>query len=139
MGAVIIQAAFGWYHHRRFVQDKPSGRRWFTHVHLWLGRILILCGLANCGFGLPLSDVQFKWAVIWWICCGILALLYVVAYIILVLIHGRETANQSNEISSAPAPGREMQLQANTGNDNYRYYPGSAPRYPQNIPDQHQP
>lgn len=138
MGAAIIQAAFGWYHHRRFVQDKPNGRRWFTHVHLWLGRILILCGLANCGFGFPVSNVQYKWAVLWWICSGILVALYLIAYIILAFVQGRETSGESNRISSAPI---EMQPQAIRQYDAYRYYPGSGsvPRYPQNIPDQHQP
>jgi hypothetical protein len=144
IGAVIVQAGFGWYHHRRFVQNKPSSRRWFTNVHLWLGRILILCGMVNCGFGFPLSDVQFRWAVIWWICCGILAALYLLAYIILALIQERNAAkgiNQSNETSFAPTPSRGMEPQANTVYDLYRYYPGYASplRHQQNTPDQYQP
>lgn len=79
----VVQAVFGWYHHKRFVQDKPTHRRWFTHVHLWLGRGLILCGSVNCGFGFPLSNVDFKWAVIWWIVCGVVAAIYICFYVLL--------------------------------------------------------
>jgi hypothetical protein len=142
IGAAIVQAVFGWYHHRRFVQDKPNGRRWFTHVHLWLGRILILCGMANCGFGFPISNVELRWAIIWWICCGIIAVSYFLAYVILALRQGRETvksAHPSNETLVAPVPGTEISRQANT--DLYRYYPGSTspPIYAQNISDQNKP
>lgn len=78
----MVQACFGWYHHRRYVRDKPTHRRWFTYVHLWLGRTLILCGLANCGFGLLLAGVSSHWALIWWIATGSLAGVYFFAYAI---------------------------------------------------------
>jgi hypothetical protein len=87
----IIQAIFGWYHHRRFVQDRPTRRRWFTHVHLWLGRALILCGSVNCGFGFPLSNADFKWAVIWWIVCGVFAVIYICLYILLECLQVRKS------------------------------------------------
>lgn len=80
--AAVVQAFFGAYHHHRYVRDKPNHRRWFTHVHLWLGRTVILCGLANCGFGLIAAGVSFHWAFIWWIVCGGLAAAYFFAYII---------------------------------------------------------
>jgi hypothetical protein len=80
---VGIQIGFGWYHHRRYVRDKPSHRRWFTHVHLWLGRTLILCGIANCGFGMLLAGVGIHWVIIFWAICGGLAVCYFFAYVIL--------------------------------------------------------
>src|SRR5579862_5358619 len=73
---ILVQGMLGWYHHHRFVRDKPSSRRWFTHLHLWLGRLIIILGLANCGFGLILADVATKYAIIWWCVCGALAILY---------------------------------------------------------------
>jgi hypothetical protein len=52
--AMICQAAVGFYHHRRFKEDKPSSRRWFTHLHIWLGRSLIFLALINIGLGIQL-------------------------------------------------------------------------------------
>ena len=140
IGAALVQAVFGWYHHRRFVQDTPTRRRWFTHVHLWLGRILILCGMANCGFGFPLSNVEFRWAVVWWICCAILAAFYLIASVILALKGARaKSIDQSGGMTSAT--GRGMQSQSVDMYDLYRYYPGygSPPRQSQNIPVPNQP
>lgn len=74
-----IQLFFGWYHHHRFVLDQPSSRRWFTHVHLWLGRLVIVFGLANCGFGLREAYVSGIYVVVWWVVCGVLAIAYAVA------------------------------------------------------------
>ena len=79
----VIQAIFGWYHHKHFVQDKPTRRRWFTHVHLWLGRALILGGSVNCAFGFPHLDADYKWAVKGWIVCGIVVTIYICLYILL--------------------------------------------------------
>jgi hypothetical protein len=73
---LVFQGMLGWYHHHRFVRDKPSSRRWFTHAHLWLGRVLIVFGLANCGFGLILANVARMYAYIWWAVCGGLVIVY---------------------------------------------------------------
>ena len=89
IGMAIVQAFFGWYHHNRYVRDKPSKRRWFTHVHLWLGRVTILSGLANCGFGIIAAGEPTKYAFIFWIGSGILATLYFGAYIIHAFIQRR--------------------------------------------------
>jgi hypothetical protein len=91
----VIQAIFGWYHHRRFVQDKPTRRRWFTHVHLWLGRALILGGSVNCGFGFPHLDANYKWAVKGWILCGIVIAIYICLYIL--LEYSRKSGQGVNE------------------------------------------
>lgn len=49
-----MQGGLGWYHHKRYLEDKPKRRRWFTHVHLWLGRLLIFLALINIGLGIQL-------------------------------------------------------------------------------------
>lgn len=87
-GTVIIamtafQAGLGWYHHRRFLLGNPSNRPWFAHVHLWLGRVTILGGMTNCGFGLILAQVKLKWAIYWWIGCGMLTTIYVCALLVI--------------------------------------------------------
>src|SRR5208282_3289964 len=78
---IFIQGGFGYYHHHRFVKDRPSSRRWFTHTHLWLGRFIILSGLLNCGFGLVLVYVDWKYVILWWIVCGLLAVTYAIALV----------------------------------------------------------
>lgn len=82
LALLFIQVGFGYYHHHRFVKDRPSSRRWFTHTHLWLGRLTILGGLVNCGFGLVLAFVDWKYVILWWIICGVLAIGYAVASVV---------------------------------------------------------
>ena len=83
IGLIVLQASLGYYHHRRFLKDRPSSRRWFTHVHLWLGRFVILFGLANCGCGLRLAFVDWKYVIIWGVVCGALAVGYAVASLVM--------------------------------------------------------
>jgi hypothetical protein len=78
---IFIQGGFGYYHHHRFVKDRPSSRRWFTHTHLWLGRFIILSGLLNCGCGLLLVFIDWKYVILWWIICGLFAIAYAIASI----------------------------------------------------------
>ena len=82
VGLVVLQLLLGYYHHHRFLVDRPSSRRWFTHAHLWLGRLVILLGLANGGCGLLLAPVATKYAIIWWAVCGGLAVIYCVISIV---------------------------------------------------------
>lgn len=79
---IFIQGGFGYYHHHRFVKDRPTSRRWFTHAHLWLGRFIIVSGLLNCGCGLVLVFVDWKYVILWWIICGLLAITYGIASIL---------------------------------------------------------
>ena len=101
--AAVVQAVFGWYHHKRYVQDKPTKRRWFTHVHLWLGRTTILCGMANCGFGILAAGRPLRYAIIFWIVCGGLATIYFFAYVILAFV--RRRASKHGSVAYTPAPG----------------------------------
>ena len=108
MGAAIIQACFGGYHHYRYVRDRPSHRRWFTHVHLWLGRILILCGLANCGFGIVAAGKPIHYAIIWWIGCGVLAGLYFFFYVCVAIIRRRRDKWSKGAYTAPGEPPYEM-------------------------------
>jgi hypothetical protein len=104
--AVVIQAVFGWYHHMRYVRDKPTRRRWFTHVHLWLGRVVIIAGLLNCGFGVVRAGHPWQWAFIWWIASGVLVMLYFGFSVIIALIQ-RRTKRRPNRrnYTAPPSPG----------------------------------
>jgi hypothetical protein len=77
MAMTALQAGLGWYHHKRFQEDKPSQRRWFTHTHIWLGRTTILAGMINCGFGLILAQPKLKWVIFWGVGCGVLITIYI--------------------------------------------------------------
>lgn len=103
--AAITQAGFGWYHHLRYVRDKPTHRRWFTHVHLWLGRSIIIAGLLNCGFGLIIAGHPWQWAFIWWIASGILAILYFGMSVIIMLIRRRSKQRSRGGYQPPPSPG----------------------------------
>src|SRR5271155_1473339 len=93
IGLLPVQLFFGWYHHHRFVLDQPSSRRWFTHVHLWLGRLIILFGLANCGFGLREAFVSGIYIIAWWVVCAVLA----IAYAVVSFVTFRQRAKKTGE------------------------------------------
>lgn len=76
-----IQAGFGWHHHRMYIRNKPKRRRWYTQVHLWLGRFVIVFGVVNCGLGLLIAQVPMKWAITWWTCCSFFIIMYSGAYV----------------------------------------------------------
>jgi hypothetical protein len=76
IGLLVLQALLGVYHHRNYVKYHPQSRRWFTLAHMWLGRTLIVCGLANAGAGLNLAGVKWAWVAVWWACTAALAGVY---------------------------------------------------------------
>ena len=106
LGVIVVQLFLGYYHHHRFIRDRPSSRRWFTHAHLWLGRIVIVLGLANGGCGLLLAPVATKYAVIWWVVCGALAIIYAVISIIAGLSTRASRSKRAGEpFGNANGPG----------------------------------
>lgn len=50
---LLLQPVFGYLHHRRFMTTQKRGK--MTLFHVWYGRILILLGMLNGGFGLKLA------------------------------------------------------------------------------------
>jgi hypothetical protein len=125
---LFVQAGLGYYHHHRFLLDKPSSRRWFTHAHLWVGRITIISGLVNCGFGLRLAYVEWKYVIIWWGVCGALVIAYVVIYVVTVVIRS-QTRPAGEPFGNAMGPGfspqRYSTAQAYTTAGNQGYSPQS--------------
>ena len=94
---IILQIMFGYYHHQRYVIDRPTSRRWFTHAHLWLGRLVILTGLINCGTGLDLAKVSKTGQIAWYVVWGVLAVLYAIA--VFVTIQWRATKAKEHVFS----------------------------------------
>ena len=62
-----IQGGLGWYHHKRYKEDKPTSKRWFTHAHLWLGRFLLFFALINIGLGIQLYGDSAAAQAVWYI------------------------------------------------------------------------
>ena len=76
IAVIFVQAVLGVYHHRNYL--KLQRKSWFTYLHIWLGRVVIVSGLANAGCGLNLAGVQWKYVAIWWAGTGFLAIVYAV-------------------------------------------------------------
>jgi hypothetical protein len=121
---LVLQIAFGYYHHHRFVRDRPSSRRWFTHAHLWLGRLVILCGIANCGSGLLLAGVDTEYAIIWWVIGCVLAVLYVIASVIAARFRAKRTGEPYGN-ATGPGYSPERYKRAESYEMNSR---GTSPR-----------
>ena len=51
-----IQGLLGWWHHRRFV--RLHRRTWVSHVHIWLGRLVMVAGWGNIVSGLLLRGYK---------------------------------------------------------------------------------
>jgi Eukaryotic cytochrome b561 len=77
---LICQGGIGFYHHQRFKKDQPITRRWFTHVHLWLGRTLLFLALINIGLGIQLYGAGVGAQAAWYLFTIALVVAYAFAY-----------------------------------------------------------
>jgi hypothetical protein len=50
---IFFQPILGYMHHRLF--KKYKRRTFWSHAHIWLGRIIITLGIINGGLGLDLA------------------------------------------------------------------------------------
>ena len=114
---VFAQAGLGWYHHKRYEQDKPTSRRWWTHAHLWLGRILLFFALINIGLGIQLfgdgAAAQAIWYLLTIAAVGIYAFFYWRGH-----IRRRKRVNDSFD----PSPFEDPAPEDNAGERPYTTY-----------------
>jgi hypothetical protein len=89
-----------------------------------LGRILIIAGLANCGFGIILAGKPTTDAVIWWIASGVLVAIYAFFYVIKVV---RARARGKGVRYTVPDPVPRTEYGAGEG---YEMNPYTAPTMP---------
>ncbi|KAI8719067.1 DOMON domain-containing protein [Fusarium sp. LHS14.1] len=79
MGTIVValmglQPLLGFAHHRYF---RSHGKRGIiSHVHIWLGRILMILGIINGGLGLQLASSSKGYIIAYSVIAGIAALLY---------------------------------------------------------------
>jgi len=80
-GLFLIQPFLGLYHHLQY--RKTSSRNPISHIHIWLGRILIILGIINGGLGLQLAANASKGQLIAY---GVVSGVVGLAYILLVVV-----------------------------------------------------
>jgi hypothetical protein len=107
LGVIIVafifaQLGLGIFHHVRYIRDKPPTRRWYTHAHLWLGRLIIVAGLFNAGLGLRQALVSWTWVGIWWAVCGALVFSYIVASVVMVQFRRLKRGQQARQAAYSP-------------------------------------
>jgi hypothetical protein len=86
LGLLIFQPILGFVHHLMF--KKYSRRTFWSHAHLWLGRIAITLGIINGGLGLqfarrfPLAPPNRAQVIGYSVAAFVMWLLYVVAAVV---------------------------------------------------------
>jgi len=60
---MIVQFIIGFLGHRMYIQTKMPTK--LQPIHLWLGRLVIPCGIANGFLGFPLAlNTKYNWALL---------------------------------------------------------------------------
>ncbi|OBT72603.1 hypothetical protein VF21_08159 [Pseudogymnoascus sp. 05NY08] len=72
---LLFQPLFGFLHHRRFMATQKQGK--MTLFHVWYGRILILLGMLNGGFGLKLAANSPGGNIAYGVVAGVIGATYV--------------------------------------------------------------
>ena len=71
----IIQPILGLIHHRKYVKTHSSSA--FGTVHVWWGRILIVCAIINGGLGLMLSNNSLGGTSAYGVVAGVIGVVYI--------------------------------------------------------------
>ena len=89
---MLLQPFLGYIHHRRYLSTQK--RTIWTHFHVWYGRVLILLGIVNGGFGLKLSSDSPAYSRAGTISYSVLAGIMAAVVIGLVILGGVKTVRQ---------------------------------------------
>lgn len=73
---MVLQPAFGWFHHLHYV--KHQGRGAVSYVHIWYGRVLMALGVINGGLGLRLAAAPDGWKIAYAVVAVVMFVLYAV-------------------------------------------------------------
>ncbi|KAJ4175768.1 hypothetical protein NW759_017113 [Fusarium solani] len=107
MGTIVValiglQPILGWAHHRYFVDHGKRGV--ISHVHIWLGRILMIISIINGGLGLQLASSPRGYIIAYSVVAGIAALLYIAG----AFVSGLRKTTRAKQIS--PQMTQDQQL-----------------------------
>ncbi|PSN70742.1 hypothetical protein BS50DRAFT_267089 [Corynespora cassiicola Philippines] len=70
----LVSAIFGYLHHKNFLRTQsPTHER---HIHVWLGRFLLILGLINGGTGLKLADNTTAGGIVYGVVAGLVGITY---------------------------------------------------------------
>ncbi|KAH7131462.1 integral membrane protein [Dactylonectria estremocensis] len=72
---MILQPIIGLIHHRQY--RKKHTQTWWTHVHVWYGRVLIFLGIITGGLGLQLATNTTGGKILYGTIGGLVSLAYV--------------------------------------------------------------
>ncbi|KFY07249.1 hypothetical protein V492_07320 [Pseudogymnoascus sp. VKM F-4246] len=89
---LLFQPLFGFFHHRRFMAIHKRGK--LTLFHVWYGRILIILGMLNGGFGLKLAANSTGGNIAYGVVVGVVGATYVA-----VLVHFEVTGGINNSLA----------------------------------------
>ena len=70
----LLQPFIGLSHH--YLYKKTGGRTPVSHIHIWLGRSILICGAVNGGLGLQLAANSKGGEIAWGVVAGVIALIY---------------------------------------------------------------
>lgn len=88
---LLFQPLFGFLHHRRFMATQKRGK--MTLFHVWYGRILILLGMLNGGFGLKLAANSPGGNIAYGVVAGVIGATYVT-----VMVHSEVTGGSKTSL-----------------------------------------
>lgn len=100
---LLFQAPAGWMHHVGY--KKYGGRTFWSHIHLWIGRVAITLGIINAGFGFILRGTTGSGPIAY----AVLATLIWIAYV-LAIIYGERRRTKKLAKSVSPVQQRRASV-----------------------------
>ncbi|USP78676.1 CBD9-like protein [Curvularia clavata] len=104
LAVLFFQPALGWIHHLFFV--KTQGRTFWSHAHIWVGRLAITLGIINGGLGLRLADRANLSSRAGQIAYGVVAGLMWLAWVGAIVI-GERRRNRAAPVAETPKMAEE--------------------------------
>ncbi|KAL2023248.1 hypothetical protein VTK56DRAFT_3371 [Thermocarpiscus australiensis] len=107
---LAIQPALGFAHHRHYLKMKSRGV--VSYVHIWWGRIMMVLGVINGGFGLQLAGERDSLVIAYSVVAGVILLSYFLYKLCkgCAAVRRRAAADGSGDKdASMPVPGRPYQ------------------------------
>ncbi|OBT39967.1 hypothetical protein VE00_09992 [Pseudogymnoascus sp. WSF 3629] len=94
---LLFQPLFGFLHHRRFMATQKRGK--MTLFHVWYGRILILLGMLNGGFGLKLAANSPGGNIAYGVVAGVIGATYVAVIVHFEVTGGSKTSSRTPDVA----------------------------------------
>lgn len=71
----LLEPIMGWLHHKHFVAT--INKNYNRHIHVWLGRVLIVLSVINGGTGIKLSGNTTGGGIAYGVVAGLAAIAYI--------------------------------------------------------------